>query len=229
MKRTDGSSSNDDAPRGAPASLPYDRTTVERFQKSFPRARWPSDAVASPSIATFLDPSTLTFQTTLTMSGVGGVPPPSMSSSRPGLREPRRRLVTRFGGSQLLMTSGSHEGRRVGWKDGAVEDDLFATVQGLLDLPHRRYDIIKAGRGAENHRGRVGVVARKRIDHLGRALDRKGSGTAEARKCAFSSGWALVRGAVCLGRTWRPLMAAESRLVNAVLAHNASLAVVAAP
>ncbi|TJV07438.1 MAG: hypothetical protein E5Y12_00770 [Mesorhizobium sp.] len=40
MKRTDGSSSNDDAPPGAPASLPYDRTTVERFQKSFPRARW---------------------------------------------------------------------------------------------------------------------------------------------------------------------------------------------
>lgn len=37
MKRTDGSSSNDDAPPGAPASLPYDRTTVERFQKSFPR------------------------------------------------------------------------------------------------------------------------------------------------------------------------------------------------
>lgn len=40
MKRTDGSSSNEDVPTGAAASFPYDRTTVESFRKSFPRARW---------------------------------------------------------------------------------------------------------------------------------------------------------------------------------------------
>lgn len=89
---------------------------------------------------------------------------------------------------------------------------LFATVQGLLDLPHRRNDIIKAGRGAENHRGRVGVVARKRIDHLGRGLDRKGSGTAEARKCAFSSGWAL---GLRRSMPWKNMASADGRRIQA--------------
>jgi hypothetical protein len=46
MERTGGSSSNDDAPPGAPASFPYDRTTVERFRKSFPRARWSDELKA---------------------------------------------------------------------------------------------------------------------------------------------------------------------------------------
>ncbi|WP_246678446.1 hypothetical protein [Mesorhizobium sp. B2-1-5] len=40
MKRTDGSGSNDNVSTGVPASFPFDRTTVERFRKSFPRARW---------------------------------------------------------------------------------------------------------------------------------------------------------------------------------------------
>lgn len=46
MKRTDGSSSNDDVPTGASASFPYDRITVERFRKSFPRARWSDELKA---------------------------------------------------------------------------------------------------------------------------------------------------------------------------------------
>jgi hypothetical protein len=45
-KRSEGSSSDDDVPSGAPASFPYDRITVERFRKSFPRARWSDELKA---------------------------------------------------------------------------------------------------------------------------------------------------------------------------------------
>lgn len=45
-KRSEGSSSNDGVPTGAPASFPYDRITVERFRKSFPRARWSDELKA---------------------------------------------------------------------------------------------------------------------------------------------------------------------------------------
>lgn len=46
MSRSEGSRSDDDVLAGAPASFPYDRITVERFRKSFPRARWSDELKA---------------------------------------------------------------------------------------------------------------------------------------------------------------------------------------